>query len=57
MVLCFTEQLSYVVVLDCLASLRVVKFGQVNGDDHVIFLAKFFMENWYDLGEDVFLPC
>jgi len=33
------------VVLDCLASLHVVKFDQVNGDDHVLFLAYFFRQN------------
>jgi hypothetical protein len=34
------------VVPDCLAStLKVVKFGNVYGDEHEVFLAKFFMEN------------
>jgi len=39
------ELLSSAVVPDSLASLHVVKFEEVNGDNHEIFLAKFFMEN------------
>jgi len=39
------ELLSSAVVPDCLASLHVVKFKEVSGNDHELFLAKFFMEN------------
>jgi hypothetical protein len=51
------ECLSSAVVPECLASLYVVKFEEVNGDDHELFLAKFFMKNGMILGEDLFLPC
>jgi hypothetical protein len=39
------ELLSSAVVPDFLASPHVVKFEEVNGDDHELFLANFFMEN------------
>jgi len=39
------ELLSTVAVPGCLASLHVVKFEEVNGDDHELFLANFFREN------------
>jgi len=39
------ELLSSAVVPDCLASLHVVKFEEINGEDHELLLAKFFMEN------------
>jgi len=39
------EHLSSAVVPECVASLHVVKFEEVNGDDHELFLAKFFMKN------------
>ncbi|KAK2368291.1 hypothetical protein QL285_081496 [Trifolium repens] len=40
------ELMNSAVVPDCLAStLKVVKFGNVYGDEHEVFLAKFFMEN------------
>ncbi|RHN53370.1 putative FBD domain-containing protein [Medicago truncatula] len=39
------ELLSSAVVPGSLASLHVVKFEEVNGDNHEIFLAKFFVKN------------
>ncbi|GAU27359.1 hypothetical protein TSUD_55120 [Trifolium subterraneum] len=40
------ELLNSASVPDCLTStLQVVKFGNVDGSDHELFLAKFFMEN------------
>ncbi|AES93698.1 FBD protein [Medicago truncatula] len=39
------DRLSSAVVPECLASLYVVKFKEVIGDDHDLFLAKFFIEN------------
>jgi len=39
------ERLSSAAVPECLASLHVVKFEEVNGNDHDLFLAKFFMKN------------
>ncbi|WJX72582.1 hypothetical protein P8452_56448 [Trifolium repens] len=40
------ELLNSAIVPDCLAStLQVVKFGNVQGSDHELFLAKYFIEN------------
>jgi len=39
------ERLSSAVKPECLASLYVVKFKEVNGDHHELFLAKYFMKN------------
>ncbi|GAU49993.1 hypothetical protein TSUD_272940 [Trifolium subterraneum] len=42
----YKENLSSVVVPDCLvSSLQVLKFENVNGDEHELVLAKFFIEN------------
>jgi len=43
------ERLSSAVVPECLASLYSVKFKEVNGDNHDLFLAKFFMKNGINL--------
>ncbi|RHN53368.1 putative FBD domain-containing protein [Medicago truncatula] len=39
------ELLNSSVVPECLASLHVVKFEEVNGDDHELILAQFLVEN------------
>jgi len=39
------DRLNSDVMPDYLASLHVMKFEEVNGDDHELFLAKYFMKN------------